>query len=154
MAPCPVKPNIRSISSSGRILVLLAKEPKAIWIAGKLTGNLSSFSKSFILPISQSRLARASSVSAFDIHGIFHKFVKGSYYCGRHVQSFNYLLQKAQGSVVHLNIPVPEESVQFILSTASSLPSHSLQGHIIYMGNMSLVLSLIIMQCISVINDK
>ncbi|EPW4755153.1 hypothetical protein ACWLRV_004261, partial [Salmonella enterica subsp. enterica serovar Infantis] len=32
------------------------------------------------------------------------------YYCGRHVQSFNYLLQKAQGSVVHLNIPVPRKS--------------------------------------------
>ncbi|HGX5204075.1 TPA: hypothetical protein ACNE1P_004641, partial [Escherichia coli] len=39
-----------------------------------------------------------------------------------------------------------EESVQFILSTASSLLSRSLQGHIIYIGNMSLVLSLIIMQ--------
>ncbi|WP_217896872.1 hypothetical protein, partial [Salmonella enterica] len=25
-------------------------------------------------------------------------------------QSFNYLLQKAQGSVVHLNIPVPRKS--------------------------------------------
>ncbi|MEW0240516.1 hypothetical protein AB0W03_22440, partial [Escherichia coli] len=47
-----------------------------------------------------------------------------------------------------------EESVQFIISAASSLPSRSLQGHIIYMGNMSLVLSLIIMQSISVINAR
>ncbi|MGM8267171.1 hypothetical protein ACS6GB_23630, partial [Enterobacter hormaechei subsp. xiangfangensis] len=31
----------------------------------------------------------------------------GSYYCGRHVQSFNFLMQKAQGSVVHLNTPAP-----------------------------------------------
>ncbi|MDF2135136.1 hypothetical protein PX069_19360, partial [Escherichia coli] len=53
---------------------------------------------------------RVIGICLFEIHGIFHKFVKGSYYCGRHVQSFNYLLQKARGSVVHLNIPVPGKS--------------------------------------------
>lgn len=39
----------------------------------------------------------------------------------------------------------PEESVHFILITVSSKPPRSLQGHIIYMGNGSLTLLLIIM---------
>ena len=80
-------------------------------------------------------------ICLFEIHGLFHKFVKGSYYCGHRVQSFNYLLQKAQDSVVHLTL---EKSVQFILSTASSLLSRSLQGHIIYTGNKSLAILLTI----------
>ena len=47
---------------------------------------------------------------------------------------------------------LPKEDIYAVAHFASSLPSRSLQGHIIYMGNMSLVLSLIIMQSISVIN--